>query len=387
MENPVPPGLHAIPRHIPGLLAGVMVLHGFLNLATGLAPIFQLSSYLELEKVPEYLQVTPGQKLSGALSILLGILLVTLGKGLYERYRTAWQWAIVVLGLLLVNNLYRGTTWQTSLISLVLIGLLGVFRREFVRERRRRKLEYAEIIAAVSVLFALAYGIVGSYLMRREFNAIEGWTDAVYFTIVTYSTLGYGDILPQTPNAKVFVITMVVIGLSSFVTALTVLLGPLIENRMKGVFAIMTRLQKTIDHVVICGYNHVTESVIDELREHDTAFVLIDDREGIILHLKDKGYDTLLGDPTERATLEQVNLSRAIAVIAATESDSTNIHITLTAKTLRESSESHTFQIVARVEDEENMEKVRNIGADHVISPSTLGGRMMAANALQWTED
>ena len=55
MENPVPPGLRLISRRVPGVLAGIMVLHGFLNLATGLAPIFRLSSYFELEKVPEYL--------------------------------------------------------------------------------------------------------------------------------------------------------------------------------------------------------------------------------------------------------------------------------------------------------------------------------------------
>lgn len=367
--------------HISTLIAAVLSFNGFVNLATGLAPIFKVASYLRMEEVPEYLRLTSGQRFSGILSVFMGVLLIVLGKGLYERRRRAWGWSLAILLVLMANNLYRGTTPQTIALSLVLVASLLMFRRRF-DVRAEGKLDYGQIVGLVSVLFALAYGIVGSYVLRAQFNAIETWNDAIYFTFVTYSTLGYGDILPQTANAKIFVISMILIGLTSFVTALTVLLGPILERRMKGVLSIMSRLQRAADHVVICGYTSVSESVIDELQQREVPYLIIDDREDLIIHLQNKGHDILPGDPTRRETLLQANLSNALALIAAFDSDSVNTLIAITAKALRDEVKGR-FRIVVRVEDEENVEKVQRLGADEVISPSTLGGRMMATRAVE----
>ena len=367
-------------RSMPYVIAAVIALNGFSTLIAGLVRIFRFTFYLglELDAVTDYLDATPDPQLGGFVSVFLGGTLIALGKGLAERRRRFWWMALAVLGLLLLNNLYQGLPFRNSVLSVAVLVLLAVFRRDFVPHPERHHLNYAELVAIISVLLALSYGIVGSYLMRREFSTIESWTDAVYFTVVTYSTLGYGDILPQTPNAKIFTMSMVFIGLSSFVTALTVLLGPLIEQRMKGVLTVMSKFQKTADHVVICGFTNVTESIVDELRERDIPFLIIDERESMILHIKSKGLDALHGDPTEKAILEQANLPRAAAVIAATDSDATNTLVALTARDLRELSEENDFRIIVRIEDEENIEKVRHIGADEVVSPSTAGGRMMA---------
>ena len=376
--------MNKLRAYVPYLIAAVIAANGFLTLATGLAEIFQFGVYLEreLKEVSRYLHATPSPHLSGFVSVVLGGMLIALGKGLAERRRRSWWWALGILALVLVNNFYQELPLRDSVLSALLLLLLLGFRGEFQQRPERHQWNYAELVATVSVLFALAYGIVGSYLLRLQFATIEDWTDAVYFTIVTYSTLGYGDILPQTANAKIFTMSMVFIGLSSFVTALTVLLGPLIENRMKGVFSVMSKFQKTVDHVVVCGYTNVTESIVDELREQHTPFVLIEDREEIVLFLKGRGYDVLAGDPTEKATLEQANLPRAAAVIAATDSDATNTLVALTARELRDGSDAHRFRIVVRIEGEENIEKVQHIGVDEVVSPSTMGGRLMANRAL-----
>jgi voltage-gated potassium channel len=367
--------------HISTLIAAVLSFNGFVNLATGLAPIFRVASYLRMEEVPEYLRLTSGQRFSGILSVFMGVLLIVLGKGLYERRRRAWGWSLAILLVLMANNLYRGTTPQTLILSLILVASLLVFRRRF-DVRAEGKLDYGQIVGLASVLFALAYGIVGSYILRAQFNAIENWNDAIYFTFVTYSTLGYGDILPQTANAKIFVISMILIGLTSFVTALTVVLGPILERRMKGVMSIMTRFQRAADHVVVCGYSHVSESVIDELQRREIPYLIVDDREDLIAHLQNKGHDVLLGDATQRETLQQANLGNALAVITAFDQDSMNTLVAVTAKELRDEAKSR-FRIVVRVEDEENVEKVQRLGADEVISPSTLGGRMMATRAVE----
>jgi voltage-gated potassium channel len=370
-------------KSVPFLVAGVLALNGFLTLAAGLAEVFGFDFRMErdLGQVSGYLNATPAARLGGFVSVLLGALLLVLGKGLAERRSRAWWTAIAVLALILITTLYHGVLLGRSGVTLVLLGLLLGFRREFGRQSDPWEWTYGEVVAAMSVLFALGYGIVGSYLLREEFSALETWTDAVYFTIVTYSTLGYGDILPTTSNAKIFTVTMVLVGLSSFVTALTVLLRPLVERRMREFFSVMTKFQSTDNHVVVCGFTKVTESIIHELNEREIPFLIIEDRDDMCTHLKGLGYQVVAGNPAERRTLERANLSQALAVIAATDSDATNTLVALTARELRERGERRDFRIVVRIEDEENIAKVQRVGADEIVSPSTLGGRQMAGLA------
>ncbi len=371
-------------NYVPYLVAAVVMINGFFTLATGLSRFFQLDLYFakELEQVGELIDVTPDLQMGGFVSILLGGLFIALGKGLVERRHSSWQKSIVVLTLQLLNALVQGLPLRSVGLSLALLGALIVLRRDFNYVPPKRKLGYGELVAGLSVLFALTYGVTGTYLMRAEFSGIESWADATYFTFVTFSTVGYGDLLPQTTNARIFTMSMILIGLSAFATAITVVLGPLLEERLKGVFSVMSKFQKTVDHVVVCGFTNVSESIFDELRDRDIPFIIIEEHENMVMHLKGLGYDVLLGDATNKTVLEQANLPRAAAVIAATDSDATNTLIVLTARGLRDQSEAHTFRIIARVEDEENIDKVKQVGADEVISPSTIGGRMMAEKAI-----
>ena len=366
---------------VPTVIASTLAFNGFLNLATGLAGIFRIAAYFSLDRVPEYLRVTPSHQVSGLLSVFLGLLLIGLGKGLYERRQRSWDIAIAVLVILTANNLYRRTTPQTAILSLLLIAGLILFRRRF-NMPSEEKVGYGQVIAWASVLFALGYGVVGSYVLRAQFDGIETWTDALYFTLVTYSTLGFGDILPKSSNARIFVVSMIPIGIGSFITALTVLLGPAIEKRLKGVLRIMKGFQKT-DHVVICGYSNVSESAIDELQRRGAPYVIVETRQDLALHLGSKGHDVIMGDPTRRETLERANIGSALALIAAFDSDSVNILIAVTTKEIRESTKGCRLRIVVRVEDEENVMKAKRVGADEVISPSTSAGRLMATRAIE----
>ena len=366
---------------IAQIIAAVIALNGFLNVATGLISVFQVRANLGLDAVPDYLRVGTGKHISGLFSVFLGLLLIAVGRGLYERRRRAWGVALVVLIVLVLNNLYRATTPQTAILSILLIAGLFMSRRLF-RVRAETSFEYTQIIAIVSVLFALTYGIVGSHLLRDQFEGLQTWTDSLYFTFVTYSTLGYGDIFPKTANARMFVVSMIPIGLASFITAMTALIGPMIERRLKGVLRIMKRFQKT-EHVVICGYSHVSESAVDELRERNTPYVIVDDRQNIVTYLRGKGHDVFLGDAARRDTLEQVNLEGAVALIAAYDSDSVNILIAITAKEFRDTVEGCRARIVVRVESEESIAKAGQVGADEVISPSTSAGRLMAKRAVE----
>ena len=369
---------------VPVTVSLVMALNGFVNLATGLGSFLGWSP--SLEKVPQVLRLSPEVRTSGIVSVLLGSLLLVLGKGLYERRRRSWQASLVVLILLLGNNvfrnLYRGTIPATSWVTLLLIVGLLLFRKHF-RVRSESALGYAQIVALISVAFASTYAVVGSYLMRDQFNGIEKWSDAVYFAVVTHSTVGYGDVTPKTENAKLFTATVIPVGLAAFATALTALIGPAVERRMKGVLNLMQRMQHATNHVILCGYSNVSETAIQELQKHDMSYLVIDDREDLVTQLQAKGHDVVAADATRKETLEEANVHQAAAVIAAFDSDATNMLVAVTAKELRDAREKTHFRIIVRVEDEENIEKAKRVGADEVVSPSTLGGQLMVSKAQE----
>jgi voltage-gated potassium channel len=363
------------------VLAAALAANGFLNLATGLAPVFRLAPYVDLAVVPDYLRISPVQRTSGFLSVLLGIVLIALGKGLYERRRRAWFGAMVVLLLLMANNLYRATTPQTAILSGAVVAGLLVFRRRF-DVRSDARLAYAQLVALGGVVFALGYGAVGSYVLRAQFSGIDTWTDAVYFTFVTYSTLGYGDMLPETADAKIYAVSMVAIGLTSFVTAFSVLVAPAIERRLKGVLRIMHRLSNITNHVIVCGYSHAAQSVIDELRSRDAPFLVVEARDELARRLREEGLEVVHGSGEKEEVLVRANARAAAALVAASDSDAENLLVAVAARDFRERTPECRLRIIVRMEDEENIGKARGVGADEVISPSTMGGRLMARKAL-----
>ncbi len=365
--------------NVPLIISLVVALNGFVNLATGLAAILGIS--IGLRQVTDYFQMSPVLRTSGAMSVFLGLFLIFLGKGLFERRYRSWWICLVTLGVLVANNLYRGTTPQTVLLSLTLLVGLVVFRRQFNRHPTVA-VGYAQIVAVAAIVFALAYGILGSYLLRDEFDGIVTLTDAVYYTVVTYSTVGYGDIGPVGEGAKVFVTSMIPVGLAAFAMALTALVGPEVERRMKGVLSIMERFQNLKGHVIVCGYSCVTATVLDELARKDVARVVIENRAELAEFLRTKGCEVVMGDPTLAETLRDAGLLNAKALICAHDRDETNVLIAITARELCDTATGARPRIIVRVEDEENIPKAKSVGADEVISPSTLGGQLIARKAF-----
>ena len=126
---------------------------------------------------------------------------------------------------------------------------------------------------------------------------------------------------------------------------------------------------------------------MDELRDRRVPVVIIDDRERVVQFLRAKGHDVLEGDPTLRDTLLEANIGTSQAVIATYDSDSMNTLAAVNAKDLRDDTPRARFAILVRIEDEENAEKVRKLGVDQVISPSTLGGRLLASRAVESADE
>ena len=364
----------------------------WLAIAVGLTGLLYLSWGVARMVLPEAeaLKVLneSGDQASGLVGIVYGVLLILLGKALLERRRWAWGVtvgiSVVLLAASVLQAIQSGNPYVPVPTLLVIAVLLAFHRRFSVRGSSR--LSYGQVAAVIAVSLALAYGIVGSYLLRDQFHGVHGWSDATYFALVAYITLGYdfdvAEIYPVGSDARWFALSLFLIGVTLFVTALSVTLGPIVEGRMKGVMSLVKRFQRLSDHVVVCGYSGVAASVIDELRDRNVMAVIVDDDEKVAQSLRGKGHDVLEADPTLRETLLDANVLTAQAVIAAFDSDSTNTLVAVNAKDLRDATPNAEFAILVRIEDEENVDKVRRLGVDQVISPSTLGGRLLAQQAV-----
>jgi voltage-gated potassium channel len=212
--------------------------------------------------------------------------------------------------------------------------------------------------------------------LRDHADGSVSFADVVYFTMVSVTTVGYGDIVPVTRQARLVDAVLVTpirlfIWLIFIGTAYQLVLHRLIEDfRMRRLQA---RLQQ---HVIVVGYGHSGQCAAAELvaRGFDKGRILIIDSDHVRLeHAAEQGYVGILGDASREETLREAMLPSAHALLICTDRDDTNVLITLTARHL-----SADIRIVARVEEAENDKLLRQSGASSTVLPSRVGGILMA---------
>jgi voltage-gated potassium channel len=212
--------------------------------------------------------------------------------------------------------------------------------------------------------------------LRDHADGEVSFTDVVYFTMVSVTTVGYGDIVPVTRQARI-VDALLVTPIRLFIwlifvgTAYQLVLQRLVEDFR------MRRLQSKLqDHAVICGFGHSGRCAAAELvaRGMDPRQVLIVDLDGDRLEAAaERGYVGLRGDATTEQMLQEAMVHTARVLLVCTDRDDTNVLIVLTARNL-----SPNVRIVARVEEAENEKLVRQSGANATVLPSRVGGILMA---------
>jgi len=214
---------------------------------------------------------------------------------------------------------------------------------------------------------------------------IEGWSfvDAVYMTIITISTVGYGEVHPLTAAGRIFSVFLIVGGVSGGLFVLTAFIQYVIEGRLGttlGRRQMKAKIAKLKEHFILCGYGRVGEEIARTFSEEGVPFVIIDSRPENTAMAEEQGYLYLLGDATSDKLLEEAGIERARGLVAAVGSDVDNTYITLSARGLRPD-----LLIEARASSEETETKLKRAGADRVVSPNSIGARRMAMLALRPT--
>jgi voltage-gated potassium channel len=205
--------------------------------------------------------------------------------------------------------------------------------------------------------------------------------DVVYFTAVTITTVGYGDVHPNSTFAMLFdsfvatpmraIIWIVFIG-----TAYQLVFQEFMEERR------MKQIQKELsNHVIIAGYGNTGRAAAHELVAKETKkdqIIIIDPKEDAIADAAEDDFFGLLGDPGKESILTKAAVIKAKHLIITTSRDDTNVLISLTARSMNKD-----LKIIARANQEENTKLLKRSGADIIISPSVAGGHLMAAATHQ----
>ena len=309
-------------------------------------------------------------EIRGAPQEAIGGLLIIVGIGLFWRSRLAWVVAFL-LGLATVGlelSPVSTASRPIEIFSVVLLLLLLASRRSFTRVT----LATATLFALMGVLATLGYGVVGSYVLGSDFNPhITDFVDAVYFTVVTMATVGYGDITPRTMDARIFTISLIVLGLAVFATALPAIVAPLIDKRMMNFLQPRRRKMKRASHVIVVGDGPLAQDAARALaaRGLQTTAILSEKPAADA----NPPEDFIVGDGSDTETLRQVDGAEARAVLALSEDDSYNAFVVLAAKEL-----NPNVRTVAAVSDTRNTGRVARTRPDVLLTLPRLGGELLA---------
>jgi voltage-gated potassium channel len=303
--------------------------------------------------------------------LLIGGGMLTMALGLLWRSRLAWTMALLleVLGavsLLLDAHAPHGRVLLAYFI-LVLAALLAAWR-----QFDRTSVAASTLFALTSVAMLLMYATFGAYYLGADFKPqITDLVTALYFAMVTMSTVGYGDITPQTPEAKLFTVSVIVLGVAVFATSLTAVIAPMVSRSLQRIVSRKGSGMKRENHFVVIGNTSLAVNTWHELARRGrpvTRLLREAPEDG-----EPKGVDYVVGDPSSVETLREAGAHRAEAVLAMLADDSENAFVVLAVKEL-----GGKARTVAAVNDARHLGRVKLVQPDVVIAPQVLGGELLA---------
>ena len=241
-----------------------------------------------------------------------------------------------------------------------------------------KRYELLTLMVFTGLLIFIASVSVYIFEYPEPESKIKSLFDAVYWAVVTLATVGYGDIIPHTIGGRLVALMLILtsLGILSFFTSILIAafnekMPVLRENRTYA------ELERYKDFVIICGYGRVGHEIARQLSKDGQKFIIIDQKPHNIELAKERGYLTVHNDATRNDVLISAGILRgASTVLCITGDDVTNVYVTLTSRNL-----NPDIRIISRANLHENINKLYQAGADHVIRPFEIAG-MLASEFL-----
>lgn len=238
-------------------------------------------------------------------------------------------------------------------------------------------LRHIVVLIILSILL-IGFGTVG-------YIAIEGFKplDALYMTIITLTTVGFGEVHRLDDFGKVFTIVLILMGAGFVAYNLAYFSQVLLDENLPELYRrrkLKKQLEQLKDHYIICGYGQMGQIITAELLRHEVPVVTIESDEAQIHRIREKGILHLAGDSTEEENLIAAGIERAKGLVAVVSKDTDNVFIVLTARDL-----NRDLLIIARASTVNTEKRLLKAGADRVVSPYASGAVRIAHNILRPT--
>ncbi len=235
----------------------------------------------------------------------------------------------------------------------------------------------------VIVLILLSVLLIGFGTMG--YIIIEGYpfVDALYMTIITLTTVGFGEVKPLDQNGRIFTILLIFLGAGFVAYNLAYFSQLFLDGDWLEIYR-RRKLEKTLEqlknHYIICGYGQMGQIIVRELQRYNVPAVVIENDDSLLLKIKEKGILYLAGDATEEENLIAAGIMKAKGLVSVVSKDTDNVFIVLTARDLKKD-----LYIFSRAGTQGSEKRLCKAGANRVVSPFAIGATRIAQNILRPT--
>lgn len=303
--------------------------------------------------------------------VVIALSLVLMSFGLLSRARVAWVFTLVMLTPAIWISIYQHDGRLNA--GSIYYAVLGLTLLWYWRAFGRSSVAAATLFALSSLVSLFWYATLGVLYLGHEFAPkVLTLPDAVYFAVVAMTTVGFGDIVPVSEAARMFVVSVILLGVTVFATALGAVLVPVVTGKIRTMIQRKTRLSMKKNHTILCGATPLALALYKSLIARSEPVTVII-KPGVHNEYPPSA-DLIEGDAASDEVLAQAGVSQASSVLAMQEDDADNAFTVLAVK----ATEGCQARTIAVVNNSQNLEKIRRVKPDLVFSPQLLSAELLS---------
>lgn len=304
-----------------------------------------------------------------------------LWRAFVEKMRYMIQ-PLAIIDLLAIIPSYRPLRFLRIFLLFRLFKLFRYTRSisEFVKVLSEKRIELVTLFIFMAFITFTAATAIFFFEGDQQGAEITGFFDSIYWALVTMSTVGYGDITPNTTEGRVITLVLIIAGLGviSFFTSIIVsAFGEKIDEIRNH--RIYSEVERKLIDTLICGFGRVGQVVAERMAGNKRSFIVVDPLEENVHIAKKRGYLAVIGNGEDTELLTSLGIEKRVKrLLCLTADDVINVYITLSAKQL-----NPHIEIISRANHRENISKLYRAGADYCVAPNQVFGLIAAEYAGQ----